>query len=40
MEGSGSTIKIKIYTVDGVFESEFEIEGTVEDCVVIYGGKI
>jgi hypothetical protein len=30
-----AVVKIKIYTIDGVFESEFEIEGTVEDCVVI-----
>jgi hypothetical protein len=35
MDGSGVVIKVKIYTIDGVFESEFEIEGNVEDCVVI-----
>jgi len=35
MEGSGVVIKVKIYTIDGVFEKEFEIEGTVADCVVI-----
>jgi hypothetical protein len=35
MEGSGSTIKIKIYTIDGVFEKEFEITCTVVDAVII-----
>ncbi len=35
MEGSGVVIKVKIYTIDGVFESEFEIEGTVTDAVII-----
>ena len=35
MEGSGSTIKIKIYIVDGVFVSEFDITGTITDAVII-----
>jgi hypothetical protein len=28
-------VKIEIYNTDGTFESEFEIEGTVEDAVII-----
>jgi len=36
MSFSGSTIiKIKIYTINGVFGDEFEVEGTVRDAVVI-----
>ncbi len=36
MSFSGSTIiKIKIYTINGTFESEFEVEGTAEDAIVI-----
>ena len=34
-EGGSPIVKIKIYTVNGTFESEFEIEGTVEDAIVI-----
>lgn len=34
-EAEPTIIKIKIYTIDGVFESEFEIEGTVTDAVII-----
>lgn len=30
-----TVVKIKIYTSDGTFESEFEITGTVVDAVII-----
>lgn len=33
-EAEPTIIKVKIYTINGVFESEFEIEGIVEDAVV------
>jgi hypothetical protein len=35
MASESTIIKVKIYTVNGAFQSEFEVEGTVEDCVVI-----
>jgi hypothetical protein len=35
MTGGGTIVKVKIYSIDGVFESEFEIEGTVEDAVIV-----